>query len=299
MKKLSLMLIISVSTLISGAQENSCAQIIRPQLPEATKSDFEKKLAEAILQYEKNKIDADAIIWYGRRTAYLGHYEESIEIFTKGIETHPDQAKLYRHRGHRYITVRCFDKAINDLKKAARLLKGKPDETEPDGLPNAKNIPTSTLQSNTWYHLGLAHYIKGEYKKALKAYRECMKVSKNPDMYVATANWMYITLLKLKKSKEAEKLLNTIKPDEALIENKDYQSILLLYKEQPELNNHVKEIENNSSLSSATYGFGLGNYFWQKGNKEQAKMIFQKVVAGNQWSSFGFIAAEAALAALH
>ena len=298
MKKLSLVLILSVSALITDAQENSCTQIIRPQLSETTRIDFEKKLAEAKELYEKNSNDTDVIIWYGRRTAYMGRYEESIEIFTRGIETHPDDARMYRHRGHRYITVRCFDKAINDFKKAARLIKGKPDETEPDGLPNAKNIPTSTLQSNIWYHLGLAYYIKGEYKKALKAYRECVKVSNNPDMYIATVNWMYITLLKLKKSKEAEKLLHTIKPDEALIENKDYQSILLLYKQQPELYNLVKEFENNSSLSSATYGFGLGNYLLQQGNKEEAKIIFQKVVAGNQWSSFGFIAAEAALTAL-
>ena len=33
----------------------------------------------------------------------------------------------------------------------------------------------------------------------------------------------------------------------------------------------------------------------QRGKKEQAKLVFQKVVSGNQWSSFGFIAAEAAL----
>ena len=228
MKKTSLLLIISFTVLFTAAQENTCAEIIQPQLSDATKTDFEKKLAEAKLQFEKNRNDADAIIWYGRRTAYLGHYEESIDIFTKGIAIHPADARLYRHRGHRYITVRCFDQAITDLKMAAQLVKGKPDETEPDGLPNEKNIPTSTLQSNTWYHLGLAYYIKGEYKKALKAYRECMKVSNNPDMYVATANWMYITLLKLKKDKEAAKLLNTIKPDMALIENTDYLKILLL-----------------------------------------------------------------------
>jgi hypothetical protein len=43
----------------------------------------------------------------------------------------------YRHRGHRYITLRCFDAAIADLEQASKLIKGKPGEIEPDGLPNA------------------------------------------------------------------------------------------------------------------------------------------------------------------
>jgi len=189
-----------------------------------------------------------------------------------------------------------FDKAIQDFNKAAQLIKGKPDETEPDGLPNAKNIPTSTLQSNIWYHLGLAYFLKADYKKAKKTYEECLKVSKNPDMYVATVNWMYITLRKLNRNKEAKKLLDTIKPDMELLESGDYLKILLLYGQQADFADPFKEIENNSTLSSATYGFGLGNYLLLQGRKEDAKKVFQKVLSGNQWSSFGFIAAEAELA---
>lgn len=298
MKKTLILLFFSFTTLFITAQGKICSVIILPQLSEAVKKDFEQKRVDAETVYEKNKSNADAIIWYGRRTAYLGKYEESIDIFSKGIAIHPEDARLYRHRGHRNFTVRCFDKAIDDLKKAAQLVKGKPDEIEPDGLPNAKNIPTSTLQSNIWYHLGLAYFIKGEYKKAVRAYYECMKVSKNPDMYVATANWMYITFLKLNKVDKAEKLLATIKANEELIESGDYLKILLLYKNQSDFTSPVKEIENSSTLSSASYGFGLGNYLLQRGKKEEAKLIFKKVIAGNQWSSFGFIAAEAALAGM-
>lgn len=298
MKKSLLLSIFSFSVLLSASQEKSCAEIILPQFSETVKKDFQQKLFEAKDIYEKDSSNADAIIWYGRRTAYLGNYMKAIEIFSKGINIHPGDARMYRHRGHRYITVRCFDKAIIDFKKATRLIKGKPDETEPDGLPNAKNIPTSTLQSNIWYHLGLAYYLNGEYKKAVKAYRECLVVSKNPDMYVATANWIYITLLKLKRTKEAEKLLSTIITNEELLESGDYLKILLLYRQKTDRNDPVIEIENNTTLSSASYGFGLGNYLLERGKNEQAKNVFQKVVNGNQWSSFGFIAAEKALAEL-
>src|SRR5690349_16959693 len=125
----------------------------------------EAKLAEAQEALRKNPDDADALIWVGRRTAYLGRYQEAIEIFSQGIAKHPEDARFYRHRGHRYITVRNLGPAIRDFEKAAALIEGKPDEVEPDGLPNAKNIPTSTLQSNVWYHLGLSYYLQGDFEK--------------------------------------------------------------------------------------------------------------------------------------
>jgi len=49
-------------------------------------------------------------------------------------------------------------------------MKDKPNQIEPDGLPNAKNIPISTLKGNIWYHLGLAYYLKGDFENALWAY---------------------------------------------------------------------------------------------------------------------------------
>src|SRR5215213_4686900 len=58
------------------------------------------------------------------------------------LPKNPDDPRLYRHRGHRYITVRDLGPAILDFEKAARLIEGRPDEVESDGLPNSKNIPT-------------------------------------------------------------------------------------------------------------------------------------------------------------
>jgi len=95
-------------SLISSAQEQICSSIVMPELSETTRKDFENKLASAKADYENDSTHADAILWYGRRTAYLGNYEDAIRIFSKGIALHPDDARMYRHRGHRYITVRCF-----------------------------------------------------------------------------------------------------------------------------------------------------------------------------------------------
>ena len=146
-----------------------------------TRKTLEKNLEQAEIVYGRNPDDPDATIWLGRRIAYLGRYRDAIETYSGGIEKHPDDARLYRHRGHRYITVRDLPRAIADLTKAAQLVAGKPDQVEPDGQPNARNVPTSTLQSNIYYHLGLAHYLSGDFAKASEAYVKCLEVSKNPD----------------------------------------------------------------------------------------------------------------------
>lgn len=263
-----------------------------------TKAKLTADAEQARNVYLKDTANADALIWYGRRLAYLGHYDEAIAIYSKGIQLHPGDARMYRHRGHRYLTTRCVDKAIADFEKAARLIKGKPDEIEPDGMPNAQNIPTSTLQSNIWYHLGLAYYLKKEFKKAEQAYKECLKVSTNPDMYVATANWYYITLRELKKEKEAAQLLATVNKDMKLIENEGYLTILLLYKGDQNADELYKQLMGNqNTLNDATLGFGLGNFYLLTGQKSKGLEVLRAVVKGSQWGSFAFMAAEASLLA--
>ena len=187
---IALLLFFTVST----AYSQTCAENAESKdaaLPEATRAEYLKNVEAAARKYAADKT-ADNLIWVGRRVGYLGQYAAAIEVFTEGIEKFPNDARFYRHRGHRQITLRCFDDAIADLEKAAALIKGKPDEVEPDDMPNAKNIPTSTLQSNIWYHLGLAHYLQGSFAKAHEAYARCLQVSNNDDSVAATGDWLWI-----------------------------------------------------------------------------------------------------------
>lgn len=264
------------------------AQEIAPPLTRETRRELETKLAEARKNAETDA-SANNLIWLGRRTAYLGRYKEAIRIYTEAIEKFPDDARLFRHRGHRFITLRCFDLAIADLNRAAKLIKGKADEVEPDGMPNARNIPTSTLQSNIWYHLGLAHYLKGDFKAALKAYREAAKISTNPDMLVATTHWQYMTLRRLGREKEASGVIAAIKSDLEVIENEDYLKLIRLYQGKTTAEELLKEI------SKASIGYGVGNWFLYNDNRDEAQKIFRQVILGNQWAGFGHIAAEVEL----
>jgi hypothetical protein len=277
----------------------TCAESAKPVAPvlsENARKIYETKLAEARADFEKNPASADAVIWLGRRTAYPGNYLEAIKIFSEGIAKFPKDARFYRHRGHRYLTLRCFDDAIKDFETAAKLVKGKPDEIEPDGLPNARNTPTSTLQSNIFYHLGLAYYVKGDFKKALEAYRNAKKVSNNPDMSVATKHWLYMTLRRLGKTREAAKAVADVKDDLDIIENDDYYKLVKLYQGKLKADDLLKELGATAdSLSNASLGYGVGNWLLYNGEREKAQTIFRRITAGNQWASFGFIAAEAEL----
>ncbi|HWS90772.1 MAG TPA: tetratricopeptide repeat protein [Pyrinomonadaceae bacterium] len=266
-----------------------------PMSPEARR-DAEAKLAEARAAYEKNRTDADALIWLGRRTAYLGRFDEAIKIYTEGVRKHPRDARLYRHRGHRFITTRRFREAVRDLQKAARLIKGRADEVEPDGLPNARGVPTSTLASNVWYHLGLARYLLGDFEGALTAYRECEKFSKNPDMLVATSHWLYMTLRRLGREGEARLVLERITPGMEVIENGDYYRLLLMYKGETTPERLLAEAgREKSGVGYATVAYGVGNWHVYTGRPEKSLRLFLELMQLPQRTSFGYIAAEAEL----
>lgn len=291
--------VLSLCVFVANAQTCAdAAKELAPAMSAETKLEFEKRLDEArkVALTAPNGGDVDTTIWYGRRTAYTGRYKDAIAIFTKAIARWPQDARLYRHRGHRFVTLRCFDDAIRDLEMAAKLIKGKEDVIEPDGLPNARDIPTSTLQSNIWYHLGLAYYLKGDFKRAEKAYVECMKVSKNNDMLAATTHWYYMTLRRLEKNPQAARLLEAIDGDFEVIENDDYLKLLRLYRGEVKPEMLIGSLgERADSLGNASLGYGLGNWYLYNRDKISATNIFRKITAGNQWASFGYIAAEAEL----
>jgi hypothetical protein len=81
----------------------------------------------------------------------------------------------------------------------------------------------------------------------------------------------------------------------AVIENMTYHEILKLYQGKNDPLEMEKTIRSGSSLTNATLAFGLGNYYSINGKQQKAQEIFELVVNGNQWSSFGYIAAEAQL----
>lgn len=262
-----------------------------PALSAETRARFEARLAEARAAFERAPENADSIIWLARRTAYLGRFREAIAIYDRGIALHPTDARMYRHRGHRFITLRRPDLAIRDLREAARLVQDAPDQVEPDGLPNARNIPLSTLQFNIWYHLGLAHYLRGELEDALAAYRAGMAVSKNPDTRVATAHWMYLTLRRAGRHAEAARLVAEFTPEMDVVEDIAYHRLILMYRGLLPADSLVSSTPREPIRDAAT-GYGVGAWHYAEGRKSAAVEVWQRVFTGSEWPAFGYIATE-------
>lgn len=267
--------------------------LYRPaQVPNAAK--LEADLAQARKHLAANPDDPDALIWVGRREGYLWRYQDSLATFTQGIERYPDNPRFYRHRGHRYLTLRQFDKAQADFERGADLMLKIPDEIEPDGAPNPAGKPRGTLRFNVWYHLGLAYYLQGDYENALKAYQQTMKVSDNDDSIVATTDWMWMTLMRLDRKDEAARVLERITPKMDILENDSYHRRLLMYKglETPDA---LMQPGAGDTTAIATQGYGVGNFYLVNGQPGKAREVFEVVTSGAGWNAFGYIAAEADL----
>ena len=262
-----------------------------------TRRRYEQQLAHARAAYERTPTDVDSIIWYGRRLAYLGHFREAIAIYTRGISLHPYDARLFRHRGHRYISVRELNNAIVDLERAARLMDGRPDQVEPDGQPNAQNRPIGTLRSNIYYHLGLAHYLKGDFARALPIYRRELQQANNDDRRVSVAHWYYMALRRMGRAIEASQFLRPFGRDMDVIENQAYHRLVLMYKGELPIDSLLPgATADRPSVQDVTVAYGVANWFLYNGRRDEAERLFRQMVDSRQWGAFGYIAAEAELA---
>lgn len=275
-----------------GAQAVSLSG--RPLLAATPGEEVLERLAIARKDYEADSNNADNIIWYGRRIAYTGDYRGAIEIFSEGIDKFPNDARMYRHRGHRYISVRQFDRAIEDLERAATLIDGTENETEPDGAPNELNIPISSLHGNTWYHLGLAYYLKQDWENAYRAYRNGFDAGRNDDNRVSTTHWLYMIKQRMGDAEGAATVLEPISAQMNVIENMSYHDLCLFYKGEKTAEELLGDGEDTASGAATVYG--VANWYYYTGNEQRAEELLNGLLATDSWAAFGFIAAEADLA---
>jgi len=230
----------------------------------------------------------------GRRLAASGRVREAIDFFTRGVAKFPADPRFLRHRGHRYVSVREFDKAIADLAKAGALIAGTPDQPEPSTADPAV-ASGETLHYAIWYHLGLAHYMKGEFDRAATAFRRCLDTAKGSDeRLVGATDWLYMSLRRQGRHDEAARLLDGITPDMKAGGSRVYLDRLLMYKGVFTPEDLLRA--GGDPVNAATYAYAVGNYYLYSSQPARAREVFERVVKGPNWLPFGFIGAEAELA---
>lgn len=267
-------------------------------MPDPTNEAVIENLSIARARYMDYPMDPERAVWYGRRLAYAGDFREAIKIFTEGTLDDPNNAKFYRHRGHRYITIREFDRAIADLEKAAALIEGKSNVVEQDGAPNEFNTPVSTLHGNIYYHLGLAYYLKQDFENAKRVYDLDFNVARNADNHSSIAHWRYMIRRRMGDTHdEAKYVLDPISTDMNVLENHNYHKLDLFYKgelTEAEISDGI-DLEDSGDAATA---YGLANWYYYNGDADKAKAMMEKMLNAKAWGAFGYIAAEADLAAM-
>ena len=118
-------------------------------------------------------------------------------------------------------------------------------------------------------------------------------------MFVATKHWQYMTLRRLGKRDVALAAVTDIPKSLDIMENQDYYKLVKLNKGTASGDALLKEFEvAPDNVSKASLGYGLGNRYLYHNKQAEASDIFRKIIAGGQWASFGYIAAEAYLSRL-
>ncbi len=269
-----------------------------PPLPAAELARAKQALEKAQQRYGERPNDPESITWLGRRFAAMGKYKEAVALFSVGLQLHPEDAHLLRFRGHRYITLRQFDKAVEDLARAAELVQGQPDEDEPPTNPNSLGVVLDTFHENIHYHLGLAHYMRGEWEAALAEWEATGRCVKNGDGRAMVAHWTWLTLQKLGRPDEAAAAIASITPEMDIVDYHAYHDAVLVYRGLKDPDEVLAGLAptGETSVDFATLGYGIAQWQLAQGHLERGTELLKQVAGAEMWAAFGRIAAEAELA---
>lgn len=240
----------------------------------------------------------DLFIAAGQARAAVWRYRDAIAVYSRAMRIAPLDPRLYRHRGHRFISVRRFDHAVTDLDRASRL---------------------DSLSFDIEYHRGLAHFLRGDFATAAniyarclarasderlialersgsfgQGYRSCMAIATDDDSRVALSEWLYRALRRAGRDAEAEAILTTIRPDMRVVDNTAYHRTLLVYKGAL-MESEVLAAAGRDGTRLETVGYGLANWHLARGDTARARELLEEIVKDPWWPGFGYIAAEVEL----
>jgi tetratricopeptide (TPR) repeat protein len=207
-----------------------------------------------------------------RTLARLTRHEDAVAACSEAIRLDPQNWEAIRDRGHYLINLNRLDAGLADMEKAAAMKQG---DYQID------------------YHLGLAHFIKGDYGKAIPVWQACVNDAPEVGNKLACYAWLYPSLRRAGRDAEAAQALDTAlalgaKPDAA------YMNRLMLFKGTLSEEDAVKEM-NVNALQQATVGYSIGLWHDLNGRPAKAREYYEKAAASEARTAFGHVAATNAL----
>lgn len=220
----------------------------------------------------------ERVLQLAKAQAARRQYKEAVTTTSEGLAVAPKSAELYLERGHRELGLREFKKAMSDLEQATQF--------GPEIM-------------DAHYHLGLAHYFLGEFDKAAASFDRARALAKNDDGLIDCSNWLYVSLRRAGKEKEAAQALARITPN---VKNTEphlyfYLRLLRFYQGQltadavlPPPPSGPNDIEGELAFDTVSYG--VGNWRVYNHDRTGGAALFKNVVKGEAWNSWGFIGSE-------
>lgn len=228
--------------------------------------------AESALAADPRNVDR--IIALGVAQSGVRQYREAIETFTRGLQLAPNNALLYRWRGHRYLSTRQFDRAMDDLRHGAGL--------------------DSTIYG-IWYHLGIVRFVRRDFAGAVAAFTHALPIAPDSAERAGATDWLWMSLSRAGRKADAQALLDrhTDTPNAG----NAYAQRLRLYRGEIAPDS-VFTPADTADIQVATLSYGIGNWYLVRGDRAQARKWFERSVASGGWPAFGFIASEVELRSL-
>jgi tetratricopeptide (TPR) repeat protein len=225
--------------------------------------------AQAALDADPRNIDR--IIAVGVAQSGVRQFREAIETFTRGLAIAPDNAMLYRWRGHRYLSVREFDRALEDLMRGFTL---------------------DSLNYGVLYHLGIVRFVRGDFTGAADAFRRAQPLAPEAGELAGSTDWLWMSLSRAGRHDEAKAMLDR-RPDSMKVTNA-YAQRLRLYRGEigPD---EVITAADTADVQAATLAFGVGNWYVVRGDTARARPWFERSIRSGGWPGFGFIVSEVEL----
>jgi len=227
-------------------------------------------IARAAAAFQSDMTNIDKLIAYGLAQASMQQYKEAIETFSKGMQIAPNNAMLYRWRGHRYISIGQFDKALADLNKGYAI---------------------DSMNYGILYHMGVAHFIRGQYALSMKAFEKAQKIAPEPNEFTGATDWLWMSASRAGKPSVAKQALASLSDTLKITTATAYLARLNVYRGRIRPHEALTPTDT-AAVQKATISFGVGNWYLVKGDKEGARTWFKRAVAADGWPGFGFFAAE-------
>ena len=226
--------------------------------------------AESALAADPGNVDK--IIALGVAQSGIRRFREAIETFSRGVRLAPDNAVLYRWRGHRYLSTRQLDRALDDFARG-----------------NARDSNVYGI----WYHLGVTRFVRGEFDAAASAFARSQAIAPDSNEFAGSVDWQWMSLMRAGRRADADALLARV-PDSMIRTSNAYAKRLRLYRGtvQPD---QVFAPSDTADVQVATLAYGVGNWFLLRGDTATARTWFERAIASGGWPAFGFIASEAEL----